>query len=408
MSTLGWIDAGSGASGDMLLGALADLAAATGRPLPAPADVVDALRLPGVSARTERVTRSGLAATHVLVDSPGSQPLRTLPEIAEVLGTSYAPSEVRERALAVFDRLADAEAAVHGVPREQVHFHEVGAVDTLVDVLGACWGLHELGLDALHCTPVALGGGTVRAAHGRLPVPVPAVLQLLQGIPSHGGPVDVELCTPTGAALLAEHVSSWGSMPAMTVVAVGTGAGGRDLPDRPNVLRLVVGEETGSQGRQQALVVECTVDDLDPRIWPGVLTALLDAGASDAWLTATLGKKGRPGQLLSVLTAPEHADAVRRTVLTHTSTLGLREHAVAKTALARRAVSVRVDGEAVAVKLGVLDGVVVNAQPEWEDVARAAAALRRPAKVVLAAAVAAAQEAAPVGQAPPGAAVAVP
>lgn len=401
MSTVGWIDAGSGASGDMLLGALADLAAATGRPLPAARDVVDALRLTGVSTRTERVGRSGLAAVHIEVQSPGSQPLRTLPEITDVLESSDAPSEVRDRALAVFDRLADAEAAVHGVAREQVHFHEVGAVDTLVDVLGACWGLHALGLETLHCTPVALGGGTVRAAHGRLPVPVPAVLQLLQGIPSHGGPVDVELCTPTGAALLAEHVSSWGPMPAMAVTGVGTGAGGRDLPDRPNVLRLVVGE-TSNEQQQQALVVECTVDDLDPRIWPGVLTALLDAGASDAWLNATLGKKGRPGHLLSVLTAPRHADAVRRTVLTHTSTLGLREHPVAKTALARRAVTVDVDGQAVAVKLGVLDGLVVNAQPEWEDVARAATALGRPAKVVLAAAVAAAQGAAPVGEAPPG------
>ncbi|MGN6244279.1 MAG: nickel pincer cofactor biosynthesis protein LarC [Motilibacteraceae bacterium] len=401
MSTVGWIDAGNGASGDMLLGALADLAAATGRPLPAARDVVDALHLTGVSTRTERVSRSGLAAVHIEVQSPGSQPLRTLPEITEVLAASDAPSEARDRALAVFGRLADAEAAVHGVAREQVHFHEVGAVDTLVDVLGACWGLHALGLETLHCTPVALGGGTVRAAHGRLPVPVPAVLQLLQGIPSHGGPVDVELCTPTGAALLAEHVSSWGPMPAMAVTGVGTGAGGRDLPDRPNVLRLVVGE-TSNEQQQQALVVECTVDDLDPRIWPGVLTALLDAGASDAWLTATLGKKGRPGHLLSVLTAPRHADAVRRTVLTHTSTLGLREHPVAKTALARRAVTVDVDGQAVAVKLGVLDGLVVNAQPEWEDVARAATALGRPAKVVLAAAVAAAQGAAPVGEAPPG------
>ncbi|HEU4675636.1 MAG TPA: nickel pincer cofactor biosynthesis protein LarC [Motilibacteraceae bacterium] len=401
MSTIGWLDAGSGASGDMLLGALADLAAGTGRPLPTPADAVDALRLPGVSTRTERVTRSGLAATYVLVDSPGSQPLRTLPEITAVLEGSDAPSEVRTRALAAFGRIADAEAAVHGVAREQVHFHEVGAVDTLVDVLGACWGLHELGLDALHCTPVALGGGTVRAAHGRLPVPVPAVLQLLQGVPTHGGPVDVELCTPTGAALLAEHVTAWGPMPPMAVTAVGTGAGGRDLPDHPNVLRLVVGETTDSQERQQALVIECTVDDLDPRIWPGVLTALLDAGASDAWLTATLGKKGRPGHLLSVLTMTEHADAVRRTVLTHTSTLGLREHPVAKTALARCAVTVDVDGRPVAVKLGVLDGLVVNAQPEWEDVAAAATALGRPAKVVLAAAVAAAHDAAPVGQAPP-------
>jgi hypothetical protein len=407
VSTIGWLDAGSGASGDMLLGALADLAATTGRPLPAPADVVDALHLPGASTRTERVTRSGLAATHVVVDTPGGQPLRTLPEITAVLQASDAPSEVRDRALAVFGRIADAEAAVHGVDREQVHFHEVGAVDTLVDVLGACWGLHELGLAALHCTPVALGGGTVRAAHGRLPVPVPAVLQLLKGIPTHGGPVDVELCTPTGAALLAEHVTAWGPMPAMAVTAVGTGAGGRDLPDHANVLRLVVGETTSGRESQQALVIECTVDDLDPRIWPGVLAALLEAGASDAWLTATLGKKGRPGQLLSVLTAPEHADAVRRTVLTHTSTLGLREHPVAKTALARCAVTVDVDGRPVAVKLGVLDGLVVNAQPEWEDVAAAAAALSRPAKAVLAAAIAAAQGAAPLGQAPPDTAVEV-
>jgi uncharacterized protein (DUF111 family) len=221
-------------------------------------------------------------------------------------------------------------------------------------------------------------------------VPAPAVVELLRGVPTFGGPVDVELTTPTGAALLAVHATGWGVLPPMRVAAQGFGAGSRDLPGHPNVTRLVTGEATGPVGGPAALLLETNVDDLDPRLWPGVLEALLEAGASDAWLTPILMKKGRPAHTLHVLVAPEHAVAARRIVLTHTSAIGLRECAVAKHALPRRTTSVDVDGHRVRVKLAMLDDHVVNAQPEFDDVAAAARALGMPAKTVLARAVAAA------------------
>jgi uncharacterized protein (TIGR00299 family) protein len=242
---------------------------------------------------------------------------------------------------------------------------------------------------------VTLGSGSVRAAHGVLPVPAPAVLALLAeaGAPVQAGAVAQESCTPTGAALLAATVSSWGPLPPMRVTATGHGAGGRDHPEVPNVLRVVLGEPVaGGSAHPEALVLEANVDDLDPRLWPGVLTALLAAGASDAWLTPILMKKGRPAHTLSVLTAPASADAVRKVVFTETSTIGMRETVVDKRALDREMRTVAVDGVDVRVKVALLDGEVVNVAPEYDDVAAAAVHLGRPVKAVLAAAVAAAHE----------------
>jgi uncharacterized protein (TIGR00299 family) protein len=238
---------------------------------------------------------------------------------------------------------------------------------------------------------VALGGGTVRAAHGRLPVPGPAVVELFAGVPTYGGPVDVELATPTGAALLVEHVTGWGPQAGMRVARAGAGAGTRELPGRPNAVRLLVGEPTGEGQRDSQLVLETNVDDLDPRLWPGVLARLLEVGAADAWLTPILMKKGRPAHTLHVLVDAARADAARRVVFTETSAIGLREHPVTKRPLERRTIEVDVDGRAVRVKLALLEGRVVNAQPEFDDVAAAAAALGRPVKEVLARAVTASQ-----------------
>jgi uncharacterized protein (DUF111 family) len=242
----------------------------------------------------------------------------------------------------------------------------------------------------------------VRSEHGLLPVPAPAVLSVLAeaDAPIHAGPVALEMCTPTGAALLAATVTAWGGLPPMRVIAHGSGAGSRDHGDVPNVLRLVLGEPADSDSAMvsaldsptttQALVLESNVDDLDPRLWPAVLSALFAAGASDAWLTPILMKKGRPAHTLSVLTEPQHADAVRRVVFTESSTIGLRERRVTKRALVRELRTVTVDGVDIAVKVALLDGEVANVAPEYDDVAAAAARLGRPVKAVLAAAVAAA------------------
>jgi uncharacterized protein (TIGR00299 family) protein len=280
---------------------------------------------------------------------------------------------------------------VHGIDPDEVHFHEVGALDSLVDVVAACWGLHDLGLATLTVSPVALGGGTARVAHGELPVPLPAVLELLRDsqVTGYGGPVDVELCTPTGAALVAEWADHCGPMPPLSVVAVGAGAGQRDLPGRANVVRLVVGDTTGAaSAHSTAVVVEANVDDLDPRLWPNVLARLLEAGADDAWLTPVLMKKGRPAHTVHVLVRPDLVDAAAAVLFAETSTIGLRQTAVAKRALDREITTVVVDGRTVRVKLARVDGRVVNAAPEYDDVAAAAAELGRPVKVVLAAAAA--------------------
>jgi uncharacterized protein (TIGR00299 family) protein len=392
--TLLWVDASAGASGDMLLGALVG----AGADLAAMQAAVDALGTERVLLTARAVTRAGLAATKVDVEAPPSDVLRTWVDIRGLVESAGLDPSVRDRALDVFGWLARAEAAAHGVTPEDVHFHEVGALDSLADVVGVCAALHDLGVTEVHCGPVALGQGSVRSAHGMLPVPGPAVLAVLAeaGAPVSSGDIDGEACTPTGAALLASMVGTWGGLPPMRVRVTGTGAGGRDPDGRPNVLRVALGEAVAggdadaTGDADEAIVLEANVDDLDPRVWPGVLAALLAAGASDAWLAPILMKKGRPAHTLSALVPTSAVAAVRRVVFTESSTIGIREHRVTKHALDRETRTVNVAGAEVRVKVARLDDDVVNVSPEYDDVVAAAALLGRPVKVVLAAAVAAA------------------
>lgn len=386
---VGWLDCSSGVSGDMLLGALTALGAVQ------PADLGRALAV-DVAVEVSRTTRGALEAVAVDVRPGADQPHRRLADVLAVIAAGDLPAPVRTRAEAVFSRLADAEAAVHGTDREQVEFHEVGAVDAIVDVVGVCTGLHALGLDQLVVTPVALGGGQVQTRHGALPVPGPAVLELLRSsaLSAYGGPVDRELATPTGVALLAEWATRSGGMPAMQVTDIGIGAGSLELVEQPNVLRIVVGDSQPPTlgGDDEWLVMAANVDDMDPRLWPVVIDRLLAAGAVDAWLTPIIMKKGRPAHTVQVMCAAGKADGVRRALFEQTSTIGLRMTSVAKSALDREFVDVEVDGQSVRVKLARHDGVIVNIAPEFDDVVRAASALGRPVKVVLAAASAAAQQ----------------
>ncbi len=389
--TTAWFGCHAGASGDMFLGALVD----AGAPLETMQAAVDAIGVEPIRLAATEVTRQGLAATKVDVHVPRSDVVRTWANIRGLLEQADLPAPVKERALGVFARLARAEASAHRVSPEQVHFHEVGALDAVADVVGSCAGLHALGVETASASPVALGSGMVRGEHGMLPVPGPAVLALLSeaDAPVYSGDVPYEMCTPTGAALLAATVQSWGGLPLMTVTTSGLGAGTRDLDEVPNVLRVVIGEPADAMrlaAPDESLVVSANVDDLDPRLWPEVLGRLLDAGADDAWLVPIAMKTGRPAHTLCVLTDDEHADDVRRIVFTESSTIGLREHRVAKHALARERRTVDVDGVEVRVKVALLNGEVVNASPEFDDVAAAAAKLGRPVKAVLAAASAAA------------------
>ncbi len=379
---IGWLDCSAGVSGDMLLGALVD----AGAELAVLQTAVDAVGVEPVRLSAEPVVRGGIGALKVDVHVDEHPRTRTWSDVRRLLDAADLQDEVRATALDVFARLAAAEGSVHRVAPDDVHFHEVGALDAVADVVGAAAGLHALSLSALTSSPVVLGSGTTRGAHGPLPVPGPAVLALLRGVPVLAGPVALEMTTPTGAALLAATVGGYGPLPAMSLQRTGSGAGGRDPDEVANVLRLVLGDPpdiSAAIDAEPALVLQANVDDLDPRLWPGVLAALLAAGADDAWLTPIVMKKGRPAHTLSALCPPARADAVREVFFRETTTLGLRAQPVGKHALRRAERVVDVDGRPVRVKLGLLDGEVVNAMPEWDDVAAAAAALGRPAKQVL-------------------------
>jgi len=388
--TIGWLDLAAGASGDMLLGALVD----AGVPLAVLADAVGALPVERVRLETESVTRHGLGATRVHVHAPESAHHRTWPDVRGILAEAQLAPAVRDGALAVFERLALAEGRVHRVSPDDVHFHEVGALDALADVVGVVAGFAHLGLDRLTASPVALGSGSARGAHGVIPVPGPAVLELLQGIPVVAGAVPAEMCTPTGAALVAHLVDEFTALPPMRVERVGMGAGGRDPVELPNVVRLVLGSEAAPTG--DPVVLETNVDDLDPRLWPGVLDTLFAAGASDAWLTPILMKKGRPAHTLSALCRPEAVPAVQAAVFAATSSIGLRIVPVGKVALERTQAHVEVLGGRVGVKVATDGGRTVNVSVEYEDVAALARELGLPVKEALRAATAAAEASYPV------------
>jgi uncharacterized protein (TIGR00299 family) protein len=384
--TIGWVDAGNGCAGDMLLAALVDAGADFGV-------IVDGLaRLPVDDVRlTEKVVRRhGLRARQVVVEAPETRHARHLPEILDLIAGAALPGPAERFATAVFGRLADAEAAVHGIEPAKVHFHEVGALDAIVDIVGCSLGLHALGLleASVTVSPIAVGGGTVTAAHGRLTVPPPAVLALLTGAaaPVAAHPAARELCTPTGAALLVTLATAYGPMPACVPLKTGVGAGTADPPGHANIGRVVVGAGSGAVPAWLSTtmtVVETTVDDLDPRLWPEVLSALRGAGAADAWCAPVTAPKGRAGVVLTVLTAPDRVDGVCAAIFAHTSTLGVRLSPVERRALPRDSVTVDYRGRPVSVKRGYLDGVVVTTQPEYEEVKAAAEATGQPLRRVL-------------------------
>ncbi len=397
MTTL-WIDAGRGAAGDMLLGALWDAGADATAVRAAVRAVVPA----DITFHHEVRDGFQVARADVVPDADdlANGPDRRWADIRRALATAPLADRVRERSTAVFAALAQVEAKVHGTDVDRVHFHEVGGHDSIGDVVGVVAAIESLGVTRVVVTPVALGRGEDAAGshgHGRIPAPVPAVLHLATaaGAPVLAGEGAGESCTPTGMALLATLADAWGPLPPLRPSAVGAGAGTRLTPGRFGALRVVLGGPVGPLGdtaADVALVTSTNVDDLDPRLWPRVLARLLEVGAQDAWLAPILMKKGRPAHTLHVLSDPSAAQAVRDVVVTETSAIGMRVQAVAKHALPRDEVAVDVDGDRVRVKRAWLEGRVVNVQPEWEDVAMAAARTGVPAKQVLARASALAQE----------------
>ena len=342
-----YIDATAGVAGDMLLGALLDAGATVARVQQA----ITSLGVPGLGLRTETARRGGLACLRAVITLPTvTDRERHLADVlAHVEASDLSPAG-KECAARVFRLLAEAEGAVHGQRPEEVHFHEVGAFDSLADVVGSAAALDDLGLLApgsvVTCSALAAGSGSVGSRHGRLPVPAPAVVAIAAaaGLTLAGGDLAGERSTPTGAALLAAAASP-GGFPAMTVRAVGTGGGGRDTPDRPNITRVVVGQASGavaSRREEDVTVVESTVDDLDPRMWPSVLQAVRAAGAWDCWCTPIIGRHGRPGQVLTALCAEPVRDAVAAAIFAHTGTLGVRWSRMSRLTVARTSVAVQV------------------------------------------------------------------
>lgn len=384
---MAWIDASAGVAGDMLLAALLD----AGADVATVQAAVEAV-IPGtVRLSQAQVRRAGLRAAAVRVELVAvDQPHRSWARIRSLLQAAGLSETVRRRALAAFAALAAAEARVHGVPTDDVHFHEVGAWDCVADVVGVCAALDDLRVGEIVVGEMALGSGSVRTQHGTLPVPVPAVVELCRGWPVTAGG-EGELATPSGVALVTTLATGRGPLPAMTVDDVGVGAGTRDPAGRANVVRVILGETPGNdRGLEPMMLLETNVDDLDPRVWPTVIDGLLADGAADAWLTPVVMKKGRPGQVLGVLASVDEAPRLRRAILDRTPALGVRQSPVARERLGRAWVDVPVAGQMVPVKVGHRNGVVVHATPEFEDVAALATSSGRAVRDVLDAAIAAA------------------
>lgn len=390
-----WVNPAVGVAGDMLLAALVDV----GADPDAVRSAVASLPVPGWTLDCGRSTRRGLTATSVTVTAPEGDHHRSWSTIDAMLAAADLPTPVRDGARATFERLAHAEARVHGIDVDQVHFHEVGAVDAIVDVVGTWAALHDLGMPRVTSAPIGLGIGTVAMAHGTVPVPAPATLELLTGHPSRplvvdGRPVERETATPTGVALLTTMAAAWGPMPAGTVAGVGRGAGAWDPPGHANVVTVVRYEpaDDGSGDDDadgwpatavDAVVVETNVDDVTPEVLGHVISAALELGADDAWVLPVTMKKSRPGHQVRVLCEPGLVPAVRRLLASETGTLGLREWPVTKHELDRTSTKVVVDGRSIGIKVGPY-----GAKPEHDDVVAAARALDRPVRDVAAEALA--------------------
>lgn len=387
MTQVAYLQCPTGIAGDMCLGALVD----AGVPLD---ELRQKLALLGISEeyqlRAETVHRNGQAATKVFVDllpsspslpTPHHTPHRHLPDIEQMILQAKLPSRAETWSLAVFRQLAKAEAAVHGIAPEKVHFHEVGATDAIVDIVGTCIGLDWLNIDQLYCSALPTGGGTIRAAHGQLPVPAPATLKLMEmgKVPVYSNGIDKELVTPTGAALAVTLANSFGSPPPMILQKIGLGAGSRDLPI-PNILRLWLGEisASGPQGQSQSLtqetvtVLETQIDDLSPQAIAYTFDRLFQAGAVDVFTQAVTMKKSRLGVLLTVICPNDAEDACEQVLFQETTTLGIRRCLQQRTALARKIHSVKTLYGSVRVKVGFDGDRILNVHPEYEDCAQLA------------------------------------
>jgi pyridinium-3,5-bisthiocarboxylic acid mononucleotide nickel chelatase len=425
---IAYLDCFSGISGDMFLGALVD----AGVPPRVLEETVAQLQL-GARLEISRVMRSGISATkvdvyvgdekdmpreeywakHSVVQTPASaqhghthphshehqhehsivvenppephQHSRSLTEIRGIISKAGISENAKKLAINIFEALGAAEAKIHDIPVEQVHFHEVGAVDAMVDIVCAAVGAEALRVDQIVCSPLNVGGGTVKCAHGTFPVPAPATVELLKGVPVYSSAVQAELVTPTGAAIIRTLAGRFASFPQMKIERSGYGAGSRDFPGYPNVLRLTLGEETPAEqiSRETVTILEANLDDLNPQLFGYVLDRLFEAGALDAFAAPIQMKKNRPGTLLTVLCDAEHATKLTEIIFQETTTLGVRRREDSRQCLARRWENVRTQWGEVRIKIGSMNGTVTNYSPEYEDCRKIASEHHLPLKAVM-------------------------
>jgi pyridinium-3,5-bisthiocarboxylic acid mononucleotide nickel chelatase len=380
---LAYFDCFSGISGDMTLGALVD----AGCDAEYLRTELRGLQVPGWELSAEKVWKNGMAATWVKVTTEDQQKHRSLSTILEILQKSKLGASVRERAAAIFTRLGEAEARVHDVPIEKIHFHEVGAVDAIVDIVGACIGFHALGIERFACSALNVGGGTVKMAHGTLPVPAPATANLLQGKPTYSSGSQRELVTPTGAAIVSTLCDSFGPQPAMSVSAIGYGAGAADIEGQPNVVRIMIGEaaeKTVADFDEEIAVIEANLDDMNPQIYGYFLEKALAAGALDVYTTPVQMKKNRPGMLLTILGKPQDTNSLMSLIFAETTTFGARTYRAQRRVLPREFVSVSTSFGDVRMKVSRVDGGILHVAPEYEDCRKLAVEKNVPLQRVIA------------------------
>jgi pyridinium-3,5-bisthiocarboxylic acid mononucleotide nickel chelatase len=403
-----YFDCFSGASGDMVLGALLD----AGVPLDALRDALGSLSLDHGVVGAERVVRAGIAATKFRLVEPvhaharpaaqqhvhahadgqshthphgsegagnhqhphdGAVEHHSLADIERSINRSALSPAARARARALFQRLAEAEAAIHDVPVDRIHLHEVGAIDSIVDIVGTVFAMEWLGVERVISSPVNVGSGTVQCAHGVFPVPAPATARLLKGVPIYAEGVATELTTPTGALLISEYATSFGPLPSMRVDAIGYGAGDKDFPNRPNVLRVMLGDASSEAAFERIVALECEIDDMNPQLFGPLMDRLYAAGALDVFYGAVQMKKNRPGTLVTVIAPVARRDALAGVLFTDTTTIGVRHHEMSRERLEREIVTIATPAGPIRFKVASRGGRLMNASPEFEDCARAAA-----------------------------------
>jgi uncharacterized protein (TIGR00299 family) protein len=369
---IAYFDCFSGAAGDMLTAAMLD----TGLNFDFLKSQIETLDLPqnNLQLSISQVKRAGLRALHFVPIIVEEHHHRHLEDIKKIINSSKIADKSKQTAIAIFERLAQAEAAVHGKDPNDIHFHEVGAIDSIVDIVSAAIGLDTLGIEKVYCSPLAVGGGTVKSAHGILPVPAPATAQLLKGVPIIGGPINKELLTPTGAAILTTLAESYGPLPQMKIEATGIGAGTLNSDQMPNVVRLFIGQaaDLSQASADSVCLLETNIDDINPEIIASATDKLFAEGALDVWTTPVIMKHSRPAITLSVICDPNDIGKIEKTTFEAGLTFGIRRQILQRSKLAREFVTVSTKFGEIKIKKGIWAGKIVNAKPEFTDCAAAA------------------------------------